>query len=198
MILTANKNLAAQKKMLESIVLKNPVFKTILDRVPDLLLPNWYLGAGCVAQTVWNHISGYDLRSNISDVDLVYFDNNDLSFEAEAKKGRLAVEFFPDLPIPLDIKNQARVHLWYEKRFGYPIKPYLSVEEAIDSWPTTATAVAVRIDDQGSFNVYAPFGLSDLFGMIVRPNKVQITEKIYMQKVNRWRDFWSDLQVVPW
>src|ERR1700730_3374080 len=38
----------------------------------------------------------------------------------------------------------ARVHLWYEDRFGYALKPYLSSADAIATFPTTATAVGVR------------------------------------------------------
>jgi uncharacterized protein len=187
-----------QMERLETIILKNPVLKTILDRVSDLALPNWYLGAGCLAQTVWNHWSGYDLLLNINDVDLVYFDATDLSFETEANKINSAQELFPDFPFPVDVKNQARVHLWYEEHFGYPITPYRSIEEAISCWPTTATAVAVRINDQGTFTLYAPYGLSDVLGMIVRPNKKQITEDIYWQKVNRWKRCWPELTIIPW
>jgi hypothetical protein len=78
-----------------------------------------------------------------------------------------------DIPLEFDVKNQARVHLWYEKKFGYPIQPYRSVEAAINTWPTTATAIAARIDECG-YKICAPFGLNDLLGMIVRPNKTQI------------------------
>ena len=184
--------------MIETIILKSPVLKSILDRAPDLSLPNWYLGAGCIAQTVWNHFSGYDLLRNINDADLVYFDDSDMGFESEAYNINSAHELFPDLPFPVDIKNQARVHLWYEEHFGYPIQPCQSVEEAISNWPTTATAIGVRINDQGAFTVYAPFGLEDLLGMIVRPNKKQITEEIYLNKVKRWKTCWPDLKIIPW
>jgi uncharacterized protein len=105
-------DLPFQLKMIETIkILKSPVLKSILDRTPDLSLPNWYLGAGCIAETVWNFHSGRDLLLNISDADLVCFDDADLSFEAEARKIKLAGELFSDLSIPIDIKNQARVHL---------------------------------------------------------------------------------------
>ena len=46
--------------------------------------------------------------------------------------------------------------------------------------------------------MYAPYGLNDLFGMIVRPNKLQITEVIYQQKVTRWKTCWPSLQIVGW
>jgi hypothetical protein len=158
-----NTCLQSQLKGLEAIVLRNSALKIILERTPDLSLPNWYLGAGCIVQTVWNYFSGRDLLANINDADLVYFDETDLSFEAEEHRTGLARELFSDIPIRVDLKNQARVHLWYERHFGYPIQPYRSVEEAINSWPTTATAVAVKYDGKGVFTVYAPYGLNDLY-----------------------------------
>jgi hypothetical protein len=193
-----NSSLQSQFKVLESIVLKNSALKTILERTPSLSLPNWYLGAGCIAQTVWNYLSGRDLLAHINDADLVYFDNTDLSLEAEALRMGLTKKLFSDIPLLVDLKNQARVHLWYEGHFGYPIQPYQSVEEAINSWPTTSTAVAVKYDDNGVFTVYAPYGLNDLFSMIVRPNKLQITEETYMGKVNRWKACWPNLRIIPW
>jgi hypothetical protein len=105
---------------------------------------------------------------------------------------------FATLPVPVEVRNQARVHLWYERRFGYPIHPYKSLERAIDSWPTTATSVGIRREAGGRFVVYAPFGLGDLFGLVVRPNKTQITQEIYAAKVKRWSACWPKLQILPW
>ena len=83
----------------------------------------------------------------------------------------------------LDVKNQARVHVWYEQHFGYSIRPYQSLEEAINTWPTTATAVGIRRWNE-EWKIYAPYGLNDLFGKIVRANKAQITQEIFEKKVN--------------
>jgi hypothetical protein len=109
----------------------------------------------------------------------------------------LANKSFLQCPIKLDIKNQARVHLWYKDHFGYDIKPFNSIEDAVNTWPTTATSIGVRLEN-GNFIIYAPFGLNDLFGMIVRANKAQITEEIYLQKVNKWKTKWPALTIIPW
>ena len=97
----------------------------------------------------------------------------------------------------LDVKNEARIHLWYEECFGYAIKPYISSADAIATFPTTATAVGVR-RIHGKFECCAPFGLDDLFGLVVRPNKRQITRDIYEAKVDRWRSIWPRLIFLPW
>ena len=102
-----------------------------------------------------------------------------------------------DLNIELDVTNQARVHIWYPKQFGYSIQPYRSTEDAIGTWPTTATAIGVRPSGRG-LEVWAPFGTDDLFNLVVRPNRVQITPAIYDAKVTRWVARWPSLVVLPW
>jgi uncharacterized protein len=187
----------SQKAKLLKIVFQSKLVTDAFERATRLNLPNWYIGAGCIAQPVWNHFHGYSLESHISDVDLIYFDPTDLSFEAEDAVIKKAAEFFKDFPIPVDIKNQARVHLWYPERFGYKISPYLSIEQAIDTWPTTSTAVALR--PHGSDHiVYAPFGLDDLFSLKIKPNKVQITQEIYEAKCQKWGKYWPKLTFELW
>lgn len=167
-----------------------------LDRLPRLELPDCFLGAGCVAQTVWNLEHGRPPGAGIADYDLVYFDP-DVSEAAEHAARDHARTVLGDLGVALDVKNQARVHLWYRERFGYRIRAYASARDAIASWPTTATAVALS-HDIGRLRVYAPFGLEDLFGGVVRANRVQITREIYASKVDRWLRDWPKLTVLPW
>jgi len=116
----------------------------ILERFEAIALPDAWLVAGGIAQTIWNLGHGQPAEFGLKDVDLIYFDELDLSFEAEASHERRLHDLFQHLPIKLDVKNEARVHLWYEDRFGYAIKPYSSSTDAIATFPTTATAVGVR------------------------------------------------------
>ena len=180
-----------------NIIFQSDLISDAFERATRLNLPNWYIGAGCIAQSVWNHFHGYSLESFIGDVDLVYFEPTDLSFEAEDAVIQQAAEYFEGFLIPVDIKNQARVHLWYPEKFGYKISPYQSVENAIDTWPTTATAVALR-PDGSTYAVYAPYGLDDLFSLTIRPNKVQITREIYEEKCQKWGQCWPKLKFELW
>jgi len=186
-----------QIKRLTKILEQNRTLYHVIEQAVGIGLKDYYIGAGCIAQTVWNHQSGFALTHGISDIDFAYYDSSDRSFAAEhATLERITRIIEPD-EIRLDIKNQARVHLWYKDHFGYEIAPYDSLERAINTWPTTATSVGVRLEN-GKLNVYAPFGLDDLFGMIVRANKAQITEEIYLQKSKKWREKWPELTVIPW
>jgi len=38
---------------------------------------------------------------------------------------------FAGLPAPVQIRNQARVHLWYGPKFGLPCPPHASTEAAM-------------------------------------------------------------------
>ncbi|MEK7500940.1 MAG: nucleotidyltransferase family protein [Patescibacteria group bacterium] len=177
---------------------KNKSVQIILERADELQMPNWYLGSGGIVQTVWNIKHGFDPEKGIKDYDLVYYNANDISYEAEDVFIQKGKEIFNDISVLVEIRNQARVHLWYEKHFGKPIDQYKSVEEAISTWPTTATSIGVRKNVDGKFQIYEPFGLDDLLGLIVRANKAKITEKIYQNKVDRWIKIWPNLKVVPW
>ena len=59
------------------------------------------------------------------------------------------------------------------------------------------TAIGVRQTSM-EFTIYAPFDLEDLFEMIARPNKRQVTEEIYLRKVERWRTHWPELRIMSW
>lgn len=186
-----------QISKLKEILFSSEQFREIFHTTPKFNLPNWYVGAGFLVQTVWNHLSGYPLHQNIKDVDLIYFDDNDLSEKSELEISNNVNQVFKSIPLEFDVVNQARVHTWYADYFGYPIEPYISSENAIKTWPTFATAVAVR-NVSSEFFVYAPFGLDDVLEMRARPNKVQITKEIYLAKVERWKRSWPHLNIVPW
>ena len=190
------KDINKNERLLQ-ILETNKSLQLVLDRVEDLGVSNWYIGSGGIAQTVWNIKHGFEPENGIKDYDLVYYDI-DTSYEAEDTFIQKGKNIFKNIPIPVEIRNQARVHLWYDQHFGHKIKQYKSTEAAIDTWPTTATAVGVKKSTDGEFQIYTSFGLDDLLNMIIRPNKVKITEEIYLDKVNRWIKTWPNLKVIPW
>ena len=51
---------------------------------------------------------------------------------------------------------------------------------------------------QQVFEVCAPFGLTDLFAMVVRPNVTLVSQATYEAKAERWRQIWPGLTVLPW
>ncbi|MFT3964440.1 MAG: nucleotidyltransferase family protein [Sphingobium sp.] len=182
---------------LRRIVLASPLFGSILGRWDSIRLPDCWLSGSAIAQTAWNAAHGLASDHGLADIDLIYFDPDDLSPDGEARQAARIRALLDDLPVPVDVKNEARVHLWYAEKFGYSIAPYRSSEHAVTTFPTTAGAVAIRPGAAG-LSIFAPFGLSDLLGGIVRPNKAQITRAIYEAKVRRWRGCWPGLTIIDW
>ena len=188
---------AATEDRLVAHLRDNLVLWVFLERLAGLGLQDCYLSAGCVAQTVWNAAHGKPPAADIGDYDVVYFDAGDLTEQAENEASARVRNSMAGLPVVVDVKNQARVHLWYRQRFGYDIEPYTSTEDAIATWPTTATAIGVRLS-HGRPQFFAPYGLDDLLSLVVRANRVQITPEIYRSKVARWTRHWPNLTVLPW
>jgi hypothetical protein len=186
-----------ESSRLENIVRSSAILSPVLERWSTISLPDCWLSGTVIAQTVWNETLGLPCHHGLADIDLVYFDTGDLSAEAEMRQAARVRNLLADLRIWIDAKNQARVHLWYESKFGYPIAPYASTAHAIATFPTTVGAVGIRPTPSG-LSIFAPFGLSDLLGLVVRPNKTQITRAIYETKTARWRTLWPQLRIADW
>jgi uncharacterized protein len=180
------------------LVLANPTVAAVLDRAPSLGPGEWWLTAGVLFQSVWNGLTGRDPGAGIRDADLFYVDP-DTSWAAEDAVIRAGAELFADLPVPVEIRNQARVHLWYAQRFGGPAPaPFADCRAAIDSFAADCCMVGVRVGADGP-EVYAPRGLDDLFGLVVRPNPGSpAPREVYEDKAARWRTEWPQLTVLPW
>jgi len=187
-----------QLAALESVLSRNEVLLEVLDRTAALDLPDWYVTAGCLFQTVWNVVTDMHPTNGIKDYDVFYFDNRDLSWEAEDAVIKAADEAFTGLPAEVEVRNEARVHLWYEQKFGIPCAPHASTEAAIDSFAATTCCLGVRLEPGGRWRVYAPHGLSDVFNLVVRPNPVLAPREVYETKTARWRQQWPELTVLDW
>jgi len=144
-----------QADIVVKILHKNLLFICLLERLNNFGLPNWYVGGGSIPQIIWNHFHNFDDNFGINDFDVVYFNSKDLSYEAEDMFIKKGEKIFKDFPIKVEIRNEARVHLWYSKKFGRKIKPFKSVEEAISTFPTTSSAIGVSGLTRG-LKVFAP------------------------------------------
>ena len=183
---------------LRAILTRNPTLVEVLTRAAVLALPDWYLVAGCLYQTAWNVVTGQPPESGILDYDLAYFDSSDLSWPAEDEVIQASGRLFGDLPAPVQIRNQARVHLWYEQKFGVPCPPHACAEAAIDTFEATTACLGLRLEPGARWRIYAPHGLGDVFNLVARPNPVLAPRHVYEAKTTRWRQQWPSLTVLPW
>ncbi len=154
-----------------------PTTMRVLRVIRDLDLPDAMIFSGAINQPVWNHLTGRAPDYGIKDYDVAYHDASDTSYEAEdVVIQRVAAAFEPPLRELVEVRNQARVHLWFEKKFGAdePYPPLENSAAALKRFVATAFCVGVRMEADDSLSVFAPFGLDDLFALHLRPNPLRV------------------------
>lgn len=175
--------------------LENPNNRVILERLPALRLPDAWLVAGCLFQTVWNLQSGRAPTAGIKDYDLFYFDTSDLSAQAETQVGQHVEARFSDLNVTIEAKNQARVHTWYPQWFGQPYPALTGSRDGIDRFLVPCTCVGLQNASGSPDALYAPYGLHDLYGGVLRPNPLIDHRSLFRDKANSYRNRWPWLRV---
>jgi uncharacterized protein len=177
-------------------VLRNSVNRAILESLAQLALPDAWLVSGALFQTVWNIRSGRPPDHGIRDYDVFYFDS-DTSWQAEDRAITQAKPVFSDLGATVELRNQARVHLWYEDKFGAPYPPLARATDGIDRFLMPCAQVGMCLRGE-TYDVYAPHGFADIAAMIVRPNPTRnFRAAPYMEKALRWKALWPALTVLP-
>jgi uncharacterized protein len=178
-----------------ALALRNPVNQTIADELFRLALPDAWIVSGCLVQTAWNVLTKRAVDYGIADYDIFYFDP-DTSWQAEDAvirqlQGRLA-----NLGVRIEVRNQARVHLWYPQKHGLPYPALHSSTQGIDRFLTRNTKVGIRRTQVGH-DVYAPNGFDDIAELIVRPNPgPNFSAANYEAKAARWKMLWPELTVL--
>jgi hypothetical protein len=181
---------------LVQVIQKNRWNEIILSRAAQLGFDDWWLTAGCIAQSVWNLGCDRDIHAGIRDHDLFYYDP-DTSWDAENDVICSARRLFSDIPVEVQVRNQARVPLWYEQKFGIPFGLVTQASDGIDRFPCATVAVGVKCL-HGKFEVYSPFGLTSLFEGALMPNRALPIAGVYAEKTERWQREWPHLQIEPW
>ena len=181
------------QQRLERIVRESPWLLNVLETIRPFGLPDWYLAAGAIRNTVWDALTGSVRSEPDSDLDVVYFDSADAPNAAEQTLKAALPEY------TWEVTNQATVHHWQSQATGRNIPAYDSMATAMASWPETATAVGVRLCDRGTMEFIAPHGLVDLFARTVRPSPTASDPRAYTSRLRQkgWHLRWPSLIVVP-
>lgn len=154
-----------------------PTTMQVLRVIRDLQLPDAMIFSGAIYQPVWNHLTGRAPDYGIKDYDVAYHDASDTSYEAEDRViQRVAAAFEQPLRDLVEVRNQARVHLWFATKFGAdePYPPLENSAAALKRFVATAFCVGVRMEADDALSVFAPFGLQDLFALHLRPNPLRV------------------------
>jgi len=176
---------------LRAILAADPLRMRVLAMLRSIVLPDGWVGAGLIRNAVWDYLHGFPPSLHTGDVDVLWF----CSMRADAAADREIQATLKALDASFDwsVKNQARMH----GRNGDA--PYASAVAAMRCWPETATAVAVRQNERGACEIAAPFGLDDLFGLVLRPTPRFAGDKhpVYLERVaaKSWLQRWPRLRL---
>src|SRR5438270_9282795 len=152
---------ASEKELrdrLTAILRSTPPLMRVLSVARHFCLPDWLVFSGAFYQPVLDHLTGRPLDYGIKDYDLGYFDASDLSYDAEdAVIRRVKAAFDEPLRSMVEVRNQARVHLWFETKFGEKYGPLSCTAEALQHFASAIFAVGVRLESDDRIQIDAPF-----------------------------------------
>lgn len=177
---------------LQSLVASDPQRLHVLGLVRELGLPDCWVAAGFVRSLVWDHAHQFAESALPPDIDVIWFDPARAAPEHDANLEKALRTRDPALA--WSVKNQARMH----GRNGDG--PYRSATDAMRHWPETATAVGVRLDARGLLDIAAPYGLDDLFELVVRPTPRfrDLKASSYLERLHakQWQVRWPRLTLL--
>ncbi len=181
---------------LERLVRASEWFMHVLEAVCACGAPDCWVGAGALRDLVWDQLHGGFVPQRVKDVDVAFFDPHDLRPERDQAVEDELARLLPG--VRWDAKNQAAVHLWYQRRFGFAVQPLRSAADGVATWPETATAVALQLRKDGRLAIVAPCGLSDLLDGVCRRNPRRVSAEEYRRRLTAKRvaERWPRVRVI--
>ncbi|KAA0964947.1 nucleotidyltransferase family protein [Sporosarcina sp. ANT_H38] len=166
----------------------------LLKCAQSLNLPDWWICAGFVRSKIWDVQHGFDERTTIPDIDVIYYDRINIEKSVEKEYEEALKRLLPT--IPWSVKNQARMHSINK------ISPYSSSVDAISKFPETATALGVKLDGRDNVILTAPHGIDDVVNFIVKPTPYFCEQKeqmkIYKERIRKknWQVLWNKIEII--
>lgn len=179
-----------QRKIIEMLIERSHDTKRILQSIRNTNY-SLYLAGGILRNLVWDYLHDYKSNTQIDDVDIVYYDIANISKEQDRKIEEQLKKIIPNYK--WSVKNQARMHLFNKEA------QYSGFEDSVSKWPETATAIAVRYNDDGGLEIVAPHGLEDLFRLIVKPTPHFFSKSDRIQtrlRAKEWLRTWPKLKLI--
>lgn len=179
------------EKDIIDLIKNDSYMMNILEIAEQLALDDYWICAGFIRNKVWDTIHKYSVRTPYNDIDLVYFDQTDLSGNNEEvlEKKLLDIQH----GIPWELVNQARMYDDHSDVLAY------SASDGIAHFPETPTSVGIRLKD-GKLIMTAPHGIEDLVNGIVNPTPLFRENKyidVYRSRLNNksWHKIWPELVI---
>lgn len=180
---------------LEHMICNHAFLMDVLKKLQHIA-PQTYLSAGVIRNWIWSEIHEQNYVFEHTEIDIIFYDPDDHNDQKAQEIKRKLEVLFPTNT--WDVTNQAWVHLWYKTSSGAQISPLQSIAQALSYWPETATAIAVRLNDQNQLDVVAPFGLNDLFDLKLRWNGTLVSHDVFLQRIQskRFLQRWPKLKLI--
>lgn len=172
---------------------RNQAMMTLLHIIYDLQLKDSWLCAGSVRNFIWNRLSNRPEFDKNTDVDVIFFDP-DISYEETLDIENQLKQNFPDYC--WEVKNQVYMHTHSPNT-----QPYTSSQDAMSKYPERCTAVGLRLLEDGQLELFAPYGLDDIFHFRVQPTPHFLEDidrkQLYNQRIQKkdWQKKWNNLQI---
>lgn len=167
------------------IIAEDAIAMEQLRAVRELDLPDWCIAAGFVRNRVWDHLHSVVPARLPVDIDVIYFNADDVSHESEAEFERRLDALLPGLP--WQVRNQARMHIWKN------LPQHRDTADSMIYWLESVTGIGVRLEADDSLTVIAPLGTDDLLNLRCRPTPFGRTKRDeYEERIasKRWRELW--------
>jgi len=179
-----------RKASLTSILLNDAWHFEALKTLRGIAPFAWITG-GFVRNAIWDEVFNMSNPCVPADVDVIYMDPE--RHVPLSERGIRASLFRSAPGIHWSVKDQGRMH----SRSGDA--PYRTLGAALQAFPDRSSAIAVRLLNDGSLEILAPYGLEDAFRGIVRPTPAGLSDSRYEAFLDRklvgWRQRWPRLMI---
>lgn len=166
-----NQNIKTQIKMFKTIILRNKKLRKLLEILDKSELTNYYVTASCVSKTIFNYYHSYNMDYAIDEYEIIYKDQS------------IKEDYIRRLVGGVDIELKVTSINNLEE----------NLEDYINNQKIIALSVGVKME-QGMLNVYAPYGLNDIFSMTIRGN-ILSTSNNYLQEAHELHKIWPQLLI---
>ncbi|EFA25410.1 MULTISPECIES: nucleotidyltransferase family protein [Streptococcus] len=179
-----------RQDLLQAIQLNTDLMK-ILIIIRNLGLKDSWLAAGSIRNFIWNLLSDKSPFDRETDVDVIFFDP-DISYEETVSLEKKLREDFPQYQ--WELKNQVYMH-----QHSPHTVPYTSSRDAMSKYPERCTAVGLRLNEDSTLELFAPYGLEDILNFQVHPTPHFLENedrmKLYQTRLSKknWQEKWKNL-----
>ena len=179
-----------RQDLLQAIQLNTDLMR-ILTIICNFGLKDSWLAAGSVRNFIWNLLSDKSPFDHETDVDVIFFDP-DISYEETVSLEKKLREDFPQYQ--WELKNQVYMH-----QHSPHTAPYTSSRDAMSKYPERCTAIGLRLNEDSTLELFAPYGLEDILKFQVRPTPHFLENedrmRLYQERLSKknWQEKWKNL-----